>query len=110
MQCFCNVQLTVSNLIHSQVKEEKPEELPPTSLLPLVSIDPTQEKAGMEIDVVGDNAEIDPDDDMAGIMREMNDAVNKTSTFNESIASETSTDTAFSLSTQMNDKDDLVTM
>ncbi|XP_001603466.2 KAT8 regulatory NSL complex subunit 2 [Nasonia vitripennis] len=91
-----------------KVKEEKPEEKPP-SLPPLVPIDPTQEKAAMEIDVVGDSMEIDPDDDMAGIMREMNDVVNKTSTFNESIASETSTDTAFSLSAQVNDKDDLVT-
>lgn len=91
------------------MKEEKPEEQPPPSLPPPVSTDPTQEKIAMEIDVVDDNAEIDPDDDMAGIMREMNDVVNKTSTFNESIASETSTDTAFSLSAQVNDKDDLIT-
>ena len=70
----------------------------------------TKEKSGMEIDVVGDTQEIDPDDDMAGIMREMNDVVNKKSTFNESVNSETSTDTAFSLTAQMSDRDDLISV
>lgn len=64
----------------------------------------------MDIDVVGDAQEIDPDDDMAGIMREMNDVVNKKSHFNESVNSEASTDTAFSLTAQMSDRDDLVSM
>ncbi|KYM96774.1 PREDICTED: KAT8 regulatory NSL complex subunit 2 [Cyphomyrmex costatus] len=63
----------------------------------------------MEIDVVGEAQEIDPDDDMAGLMREMNDAANlKPSFANESLNSETSTDTAFSLSAQMSDRDDFV--
>ncbi|XP_071580163.1 KAT8 regulatory NSL complex subunit 2 isoform X1 [Temnothorax nylanderi] len=61
----------------------------------------------MEIDVVGEAQEIDPDDDMAGLMREMNDSANlKPSFANESLNSETSTDTAFSLSAQMSDRDD----
>lgn len=62
----------------------------------------------MEIDVVGEAQEIDPDDDMAGLMREMNDSAHaKPSSFaNESLNSETSTDTAFSLSAQMSDRDD----
>lgn len=65
----------------------------------------------MEIDVVGEAQEIDPDDDMAGLMREMNDSANlKPSFANESLNSETSTDTAFSLSAQMSDRDDFVTM
>ncbi|XP_018371937.1 PREDICTED: KAT8 regulatory NSL complex subunit 2 isoform X1 [Trachymyrmex cornetzi] len=65
----------------------------------------------MEIDVVGEAQEIDPDDDMAGLMREMNDSVNlKPSFANESLNSETSTDTAFSLSAQMSDRDDFVTV
>jgi KAT8 regulatory NSL complex subunit 2 len=64
----------------------------------------------LEIDAVGDSQEIDPDDDMAGIMREMNDVVNKKSNFNESINSEASTDTAFSLTAQMSDRDDLISM
>ncbi|KAL0131640.1 hypothetical protein PUN28_002883 [Cardiocondyla obscurior] len=63
----------------------------------------------MEIDVVGEAQEIDPDDDMAGLMREMNDSANlKPSFANESLNSETSTDTAFSLSAQMSDRDDFV--
>ncbi|XP_029171900.1 KAT8 regulatory NSL complex subunit 2 isoform X2 [Nylanderia fulva] len=64
----------------------------------------------MEIDVVGEAQEIDPDDDMAGLMREMNDSAHaKPSSFaNESLNSETSTDTAFSLSAQMSDRDDFV--
>lgn len=58
---------------------------------------------------MGDSQEIDPDDDMAGLMREMSDSVNrKKPTFNDSITSETSTDTAFSLTTQSSDRDDLV--
>lgn len=65
----------------------------------------------MEIDVVGEAQEIDPDDDMAGLMREMNDSANlKPSFANESLNSETSTDTAFSLSAQMSDRDDFVTV
>ncbi|XP_011161233.1 KAT8 regulatory NSL complex subunit 2 isoform X2 [Solenopsis invicta] len=65
----------------------------------------------MEIDVVGETQEIDPDDDMAGLMREMNDSANlKPSFANESLNSETSTDTAFSLSAQMSDRDDFVTV
>ncbi|EFN60234.1 Uncharacterized protein C12orf41-like protein [Camponotus floridanus] len=63
----------------------------------------------MEIDVVGEAQEIDPDDDMAGLMREMNDSAHvKPSFANESLNSETSTDTAFSLSAQMSDPDDFV--
>lgn len=64
----------------------------------------------MEIDVVGETQEIDPDDDMAGLMREMNDTSHVKPTFNESLNSEASTDTAFSLSAQMSDKDELVSM
>ncbi|XP_063985835.1 KAT8 regulatory NSL complex subunit 2 [Diachasmimorpha longicaudata] len=60
----------------------------------------------MEIDVVSNNQEIDPDDDMAGLMREMNDPSHKKQSFNESITSETSTDTAFSMNAQCSDKDD----
>lgn len=63
----------------------------------------------MEIDVVGEAQEIDPDDDMAGLMREMNDSAHLKPTFNESLNSETSTDTAFSLSAQMSDRDEFVT-
>ncbi|XP_023288963.1 KAT8 regulatory NSL complex subunit 2 isoform X2 [Orussus abietinus] len=63
----------------------------------------------MEIDVVGEAQEIDPDDDMAGLMREMNDAAKKPA-LNESVNSEASTDTAFSLSAQMSDKDELVSV
>ncbi|XP_011503393.1 PREDICTED: KAT8 regulatory NSL complex subunit 2 isoform X2 [Ceratosolen solmsi marchali] len=80
-------------------KEEKPE-----------TQDHMINNLGLEIDVVGDNQEIDPDDDMAGIMREMNDVVNKKSNFNESINSEASTDTAFSLTAQMSDRDDLISI
>ncbi|XP_076680803.1 KAT8 regulatory NSL complex subunit dim gamma-tubulin 1 isoform X3 [Andrena cerasifolii] len=64
----------------------------------------------MEIDVVGEIQEIDPDDDMAGLMREMSDAAHIKPAFNESLNSEASTDTAFSLSAQMSDKDDLVSV
>lgn len=64
----------------------------------------------MEIDVVGEIQEIDPDDDMAGLMREMSDAAHLKPAFNESLNSEASTDTAFSLSAQMSDKDDLVSV
>ncbi|KAI4498001.1 hypothetical protein M0802_006825 [Mischocyttarus mexicanus] len=64
----------------------------------------------MEIDVVGETQEIDPDDDMAGLMREMNDTSHIKPTFNESLNSEASTDTAFSLSAQMSDRDELVSM
>lgn len=64
----------------------------------------------MDVDVVGDSQEIDPEDDIAGIMREMNDVVNKKSNFIESVNSEASTDTAFSLTAQMSDRDDLLSM
>ncbi|XP_014616889.1 PREDICTED: KAT8 regulatory NSL complex subunit 2 isoform X1 [Polistes canadensis] len=64
----------------------------------------------MEIDVVGETQEIDPDDDMAGLMREMNDTSHIKPSFNESLNSEASTDTAFSLSAQMSDRDELVSM
>lgn len=64
----------------------------------------------MEIDVVGEAQEIDPDDDMAGLMREMNDSTHVKPAFNESLNSETSTDTAFSLSAQMSDRDEFVTV
>lgn len=64
----------------------------------------------MEIDVVGEAQEIDPDDDMAGLMREMNDSAHVKPPFNESLNSETSTDTAFSLSAQMSDRDDFATV
>ncbi|XP_034951473.1 KAT8 regulatory NSL complex subunit 2 isoform X2 [Chelonus insularis] len=63
----------------------------------------------LEIDVVGDqHQEIDPDDDMAGLMREMNDTTSKKhiQVLNESINSENSTDTAFSLTAQ-SDKDEV---
>ena len=63
----------------------------------------------MEIDVVGESQEIDPDDDMAGIMRELNDTTPvPKAALNESVHSEESTDTAFSLTPQLNDlmKDD----
>ncbi|XP_023246235.1 KAT8 regulatory NSL complex subunit 2 isoform X2 [Copidosoma floridanum] len=63
----------------------------------------------MDIDAMGDSQEIDPDDDMAGIMREMND-VHKKSNFNESANSEASTDTAFSITAQMSDRDDFSSM
>lgn len=64
----------------------------------------------MDIDVVGETQEIDPDDDMAGLMREMNDSSHtKPAYVNESLNSETSTDTAFSLSAQMSDRDEFVT-
>ncbi|XP_067207336.1 KAT8 regulatory NSL complex subunit 2 isoform X2 [Linepithema humile] len=64
----------------------------------------------MDIDVVGESQEIDPDDDMAGLMREMNDSAHaKPAYVNESLNSETSTDTAFSLSAQMSDRDEFVT-
>ncbi|XP_044000895.1 KAT8 regulatory NSL complex subunit 2 isoform X2 [Aphidius gifuensis] len=79
--------------------EEKPKE-PTDSLSDVQSV---------EIDVVGETQEIDPDDDVAGLMREMNDSVNsKQPLFSESVNSENSTDTAFSLTTQLSDKDDLV--
>ncbi|XP_043599395.1 KAT8 regulatory NSL complex subunit 2 isoform X1 [Bombus pyrosoma] len=64
----------------------------------------------VEIDVVGEIQEIDPDDDMAGLMREMSDAAHMKPVFNESLNSEASTDTAFSLSAQMSDRDDLVSV
>lgn len=64
----------------------------------------------LEIDVVGEAQEIDPDDDMAGLMREMNDSAHVKPAFNESLNSETSTDTAFSLSAQMSDRDEFVTV
>ncbi|XP_054004031.1 KAT8 regulatory NSL complex subunit 2 isoform X4 [Hylaeus anthracinus] len=79
-------------------KESKPE-------APEISITDSQ---SMEIDVVGEIQEIDPDDDMAGLMREMSDAAHIKPAFNESLNSEASTDTAFSLSAQMSDRDDLV--
>ncbi|XP_011301585.1 KAT8 regulatory NSL complex subunit 2 [Fopius arisanus] len=60
----------------------------------------------MDIDVVSNNPEIDPEDDMAGLMREMSDPLQKKQSFNESITSETSTDTAFSMNAQCSDKDD----
>ncbi|XP_078035156.1 KAT8 regulatory NSL complex subunit dim gamma-tubulin 1 isoform X1 [Augochlora pura] len=81
-------------------KEIKPE-------VPEMSITDSQ---SMEIDVVGEMQEIDPDDDMAGLMREMSDAAHIKPVFNESLNSEASTDTAFSLSAQMSDKDDLVSV
>ncbi|XP_043266105.1 KAT8 regulatory NSL complex subunit 2 isoform X3 [Colletes gigas] len=79
-------------------KESKPEP-------PEISITDSQ---SMEIDVVGEIQEIDPDDDMAGLMREMSDAAHIKPAFNESLNSEASTDTAFSLSAQMSDRDDPV--
>ncbi|XP_076229870.1 KAT8 regulatory NSL complex subunit dim gamma-tubulin 1 isoform X1 [Nomia melanderi] len=81
-------------------KEIKPE-------VPEMSITDSQ---SMEIDVVGEMQEIDPDDDMAGLMREMSDAAHIKPAFNESLNSEASTDTAFSLSAQMSDRDDLVSV
>lgn len=84
-----------------QFEEEKPK-LSETTIT---------DNQSMEIDVVGEAQEIDPDDDMAGLMREMNDSANVKPTFgNESLNSETSTDTAFSLSAQMSDRDDFATV
>jgi len=84
-----------------QFEEEKPK-------LQEISVTDNQ---SMEIDVVGEAQEIDPDDDMAGLMREMNDSAHVKPTFgNESLNSETSTDTAFSLSAQMSDRDDFTTV
>lgn len=67
------------------------------------------ENQTMDVDVVGGGHDIDPEDDMAGLMREMNHTA-KQQSINESIISETSTDTAFSMSAAMSDKDDLVSM
>ncbi|XP_048512002.1 KAT8 regulatory NSL complex subunit 2 isoform X2 [Athalia rosae] len=69
---------------------------------------PALDNQSMEIDVVGETQEIDPDDDMAGLMREMNDVAGKKITFNECVNSEASTDTAFSLTAQLSDKDELI--
>ena len=67
--------------------------------------------SGIDTKMMIDGQDIDPDDDMAGLMREMNDACGpKKPTFNESINSETSTDTAFSITTPMSDKDDPITL
>ncbi|XP_043280260.1 KAT8 regulatory NSL complex subunit 2 isoform X2 [Venturia canescens] len=66
--------------------------------------------SSMELDGSTGGQEIDPDDDMAGLMREMNDASQKKPIFNESVNSEASTDTAFSLTAQMSDKDELVSV
>lgn len=67
----------------------------------------------MEIDVVGENQEIDPDDDMAGIMRELNDTTSTGNPLlNDSLNSETSTETSFSLTPHLSDlaKDDQVSV
>lgn len=56
----------------------------------------------------GEYQEIDPDDDMAGIMREMKDINKKSSSFNDCVNSEASTDTALSTSAQLSDRDDLL--
>lgn len=64
----------------------------------------------LELDASMGGQEIDPDDDMAGLMREMNDASQKKPIFNESVNSEASTDTAFSLTAQMSDKDEFVSI
>lgn len=67
--------------------------------------------SSMDVDILGeDNGEIDPDDDVAGLMREMNDSASSTSkkldgTYNESINSEASTDTA-----PQSDKDDIMSI
>uniref|UniRef100_A0ABD2WNP2 KAT8 regulatory NSL complex subunit 2 n=1 Tax=Trichogramma kaykai TaxID=54128 RepID=A0ABD2WNP2_9HYME len=66
------------------------------------------DKMKMDISGLEGNQEIDPDDDIAGIMREMNDIENKKTMLNDSLNSEASTDTAFSLNAQMSDRDDLV--
>lgn len=83
-----------------QIKEEKPQ----------IQANLVRDIKGMEIDVVGDTQKIDSDDDIAGIMREMNDVVQKKTNFNDSINSEASTDTAFSLTAQTSDKDELLSM
>ncbi|XP_076764727.1 KAT8 regulatory NSL complex subunit 2-like isoform X1 [Xylocopa sonorina] len=70
----------------------------------------TTDNQSMEIDVVGEIQEIDPDDDIAGLMREMRDAAHMKPAFNESLNSEASTDTAVSLSAQMSDRDDVVSV
>lgn len=62
------------------------------------------------MEVAAENQEIDPDDDMAGLMREMNDSSQKKPIFNESLNSEASTDTAFSLTAQMSDKDEFISV
>ncbi|XP_046425364.1 KAT8 regulatory NSL complex subunit 2 isoform X7 [Neodiprion fabricii] len=75
---------------------------------PIIKEASVLDNQSMEIDVVGETQEIDPDDDMAGLMREMNDAAGKKVAFNDSLNSEASTDTAFSLTAQLSDKDELI--
>ncbi|XP_015598543.1 KAT8 regulatory NSL complex subunit 2 isoform X2 [Cephus cinctus] len=77
---------------------------------PIIQETSITDSQSMEIDVVGEAQEIDPDDDMAGLMREMNDVAQKKPTFNEGLNSEASTDTAFSLTAQMSDKDELISV
>ncbi|XP_044591059.1 KAT8 regulatory NSL complex subunit 2 isoform X2 [Cotesia glomerata] len=66
----------------------------------------------MEIDTIQqENGEVDPDDDVAGLMREMNDSLTSNNkkldtSYNESINSEASTDTA----PHSDDKDDAMSM
>lgn len=60
-----------------------------------------------EIETGGETShEIDPEDDVAGLMREMG-TVRRQKTINESINSETSTDTAFSINAQTSDKEEM---
>ncbi|XP_066603739.1 KAT8 regulatory NSL complex subunit 2 [Prorops nasuta] len=71
---------------------------------------PVADAQSLEIDVVGEAQEIDPDDDMAGLMREMGDASQSKPNVNEGLNSETSTDTAFSLTAQLSDKDEVASI
>lgn len=88
--------------MYFQFEEEKPTALFETFVT---------DNQSMEIDVVGECQEIDPDDDVAGLMREMNDVTGRKSIIlNESLNSEASTDTAFSISAHMSDKDELVSI
>ncbi|XP_011342977.1 KAT8 regulatory NSL complex subunit 2 isoform X2 [Ooceraea biroi] len=100
--CVFHMNLPPPCKLESMKFEEEKPKLQETSMT---------DNQSMEIDVVGETQEIDPDDDMAGLMREMNDSAHAKPAFgNESLNSETSTDTAFSLSAQMSDRDDFATV
>ncbi|XP_046621634.1 KAT8 regulatory NSL complex subunit 2 isoform X3 [Neodiprion virginianus] len=97
--CVFHMNLPPPLKLESMVFEEAKPVIKEASVL---------DNQSMEIDVVGETQEIDPDDDMAGLMREMNDAAGKKVAFNDSLNSEASTDTAFSLTAQLSDKDELI--
>lgn len=100
--CVFHMDLPSDTKLETMTFEQQKPPVPGSSM--------NLDNQSMEIDVVGQGQEIDPDDDMAGLMREMNDAVNKKPTCNESLNSEASTDTAFSVNAQMSDRDELVSL